>query len=154
MQEIKRLLKEAKDKMLQADHLAFSTYPQVQEPKMLALIVDNVNMVFLNCMESLLMYERMYKRIEPVKGDFNSELMLLRDHCFRRYGYPGQVGNVIAEVKMLADKKRTCPQEFRRKDNYILCSEDYKLDAINFKTVKNYVHEAKRFLDKTLEVIR
>ncbi len=154
MQEIKRLLREAQDKLLQADHLAFSTYPRVQEPKMLALVVEDVNVIFLNCMEALLSYERLYKRIEPVKGDFSSELMLLRSHCFKRYGYPAQVASMIAEVKALVDKKRTCPIEFRRKDNYILCSGDYKLDALNFKVVKDYVYGAKRFLDRTLEVVR
>ncbi len=154
MQEIKKLLKEAQDKMLQADHLAFTTYPQVQEPKMLGLVVEDVNVIFLNCMNALLLYERMYKRIEPVKGDFNSELGVLRNHCFRKYGYPSQVANMIAEVRALVEKKRTCPLEFRRKDSYLLCSEDYKIDSLNFKVVRNYVNEAKRFLNKTMDVLK
>lgn len=154
MENIRKLLKDAQEKMLRADHLAFMTYPQVKEPKMLALVVDNANAVFLDCMEALLCYERMYKRINPVKGDFDSELRVFRTHCCKRYGYPESVLGMVSEVKHLADKKRSCPVEFQRKESYMLCSEDYKLDSLNAKKVQSYVQEAKRFLNKTLEVVR
>ncbi len=154
MEQIKRLLKEAQDKMLQADHLTFMTYPQIQEPKLLALIVENINVIMLNCMDALLQYERMYKRIEPTKKDFSSELMILRNHCFRRYGIPDSIGKAIFEVKSLAEKKKSCPVEFRKDDKYVLCRDDFKMDVLNIKNVRGYVSSAKQFLDKSVEVLK
>lgn len=154
MQYIKKLLKEAQDKMLQVDHLTFMTYPEVQEPKLLALIVEGTNVIMLNCMDALLYYERMYKRIEPVKKDFNAELMVLRHHCFRKYGIPDSMARVIVEVKSLSEKKKACPIEFRKDDKYVLCRDDFKMDVLNIKNVRGYVNSAKQFLDKVAEVAK
>lgn len=154
MEHAKELLRDAQEKLLRADHLAFMTYPQVKEPKMLALVLENVDAVFSDCMEALLDYERMYKRISVVKGDFDSELRMLREHCLKRYGYPDRVANVISEVRFLAEKKKGCQMEFQRKDQYVLCSDSYRLDFLDIRKVSEYVREAGKFLERTLEVVR
>lgn len=154
MQYARELLMEAQERLLRADHLAFTTYPQLQEPKLLALILENTCAVFLNCMNALLHYERMYKRVSPNRGDFNKELAVLRTHCFRRYGIPDRVAHVISEVRYLADKKESCAMEFRRHDQYVLCSDGYQMDSLNIKKVRGYISEAEKFLNRTLEVVR
>ncbi|MFH0752596.1 MAG: hypothetical protein V1914_03260 [archaeon] len=154
MHHVKTLLEEAQERMLRADHLAFTTYPQLQEPKLLALIVENTNIVFLKCMDALLYHERMYKRINPVKGDFDSEMRVLKGHCFKRFGFPDSVAQMIVEVKSLAEKKQDCSMEFARKDQYVLCSDRYKMDFLNIRNVRGYVDGARKFLGHTLEVLR
>ncbi len=153
MDDIRKLLKDAQEKMLQADHLTFSTYPQVQEPKLLALIVEDTNVILLNCMQAFLSYERMYKRIGPVKGDFNSELLILKNQL-KRYGLDAGIAQTIMEVKNLAEKKKVCPMEFRKRDSYLLCSDDYKIDSLDIRAVKKYVTDARKLLDKAVEVLK
>lgn len=152
MQHISKLLDEAKVMMLRADHLAFTAYPQIKEPKLLALIVENVDKVLSNCMGALLYNERMYKRIDPVEGDFESEVRVFSDHCVRRYRFPSSYAQMIRDVRSLAERKKTCPVEFARKDRYVLCSDNYKMDFLDIKTVRGYVDSARQFLNRTSEV--
>ncbi len=152
MQHIRKLLDEAKVMLLRADHLAFTAYPQIKEPKLLALIVENVDVVFSNCMGALLYNERMYKRVDPGVGDFDSEVGVFSDHCVRRYGLPAGCARMVKDVRSLADKKKACPVEFARKDMYVLCSDSYKMDSLDIRTVKGFVDCARQLLDRTSEV--
>ena len=75
MERYLELFQKANDYFKTADHLAYVTYELVQEPKLLLTILDNLNLALKHKTDSLLEYERLYKRISPIPQ--NQELKLL-----------------------------------------------------------------------------
>ena len=66
-----------------ADHVLTMTYPLVQDPKLLKLVMKNIFSAMHNTILMLLYYERKYKRIPPVNENLDSMLHTLKSTLIR-----------------------------------------------------------------------
>ena len=148
MQTFIRLIDEANKSFQLADHLAYVTYPIVNDNKMFILIVENLFKSASKAMEAIIYYDRLYKRIHPVNNDFGSQLQVFRDKCMPRYGIDRSNFLLLQDLKILVDERKKAPMEFSRREHYVIASHDFQLKTINLNKVKNYLHLTKLFLDK------
>ncbi|RME54766.1 hypothetical protein D6777_02795 [Candidatus Woesearchaeota archaeon] len=151
MQEIKKLLNDAKLRIDTADHLTFVTYPQVREVKMLYGITEHLNNAVNSLISAVVKYEMMYKRLPFIK---NKELELFKNKCATKYGLNYNDLRVIDEIINIVKFRKNAPVEFVRKDKFVICTENYKMKVINLHMVKDYLQMIKRFSNNVSRVIK
>ena len=62
-QNVIDLINKANQSFKVADHIAYVTYPLVKDNKLIITVTENLAESLTKAIESLLFYERMYKRI-------------------------------------------------------------------------------------------
>jgi len=154
MENVKQLLREAKDKVNTADHLAYVSYPEIADSKMLFAITDGLATAVTKAMEAVLAYERMFKRIPLAPKDFGSEFELFKDKCVPSYGMDKKYVTLIDELNKIVELKKHTPLEFSRKDKIVLCTESYRMKEVDLKKVKEYLQLSKEFVDQVSGLLK
>ncbi len=154
MEKLRQLIGEANLNLKRADHLVYITYPLVKEVKLLYKITENIHTALIKAMEAILYYERLYKRIEPVKGDFEYELEMFKEQCARKYNIDRSFLVLIRDLQRIVEERKKSPMEFVRKDKFVICNENYKMHVLNYPKVKNYFEDAKKFIISANKVTR
>lgn len=153
MEKLKSLITEANGALHKADHLVYVTYPQVKEAKLLYTIAYNLYVALAKGMEAVLHYERLYKRIPLVKGDFDYELNLFKD-CMGEYNINRSSVLLLQDLKRLVETKKKGPIDFIRRDKFVICSDDYSMQVLNLQKVKNHLADVKAFMDRVNRTVR
>lgn len=147
----------AKEKALKnmwiADHMLTQTYPIVNDPKLLLVILENVFLACTNAVAALLYYEYYNKRIPAFQDTFDAKLTMLRMHVAPKYNIKGEQLTFLHELKSLLLAHKKSPVEFVRKDVFVICSDDYALQTITLNEMKQYVAKAKVFIQEITRII-
>mgnify|MGYP001615170786 FL=1 len=145
-EDIKSLLKEANKTLATADHLAYVTYPIVNELKLLVTITQNVYLSMSLGMEALMRYDLYYKRISHVPSDFETRLEVFKK-VSQRYNIERMHLSALKDIKELLEHQKKSPVEFTRKDKLIMLSQNYKVQkTMTIEKVKEYINQAKPFI--------
>jgi hypothetical protein len=136
-----------------ADHMLTMTYPLVQDPKLLMIVMDNIYRGLLNSVTSLLYFERYHKRIPPFNDDDNSKLNMFKLKCADRLKISNEYLKIVSEIKEVIDENEESPMSVTRKDKFVICSEDYKLKTLSVPQIKVYLEKAKLFIEETSTII-
>ena len=123
------------------------TYPLVQDPKLLLAVLENVFLAFTNSMSSILYHERLFKRIPPFQDNFESKFNMFRARIADKHEIDKKYLTTIKEVKDLIVQHKKSPVEFTRKDMFVICNEDYKMRTVSINDIKDYIKEAKEFMN-------
>lgn len=126
-----------------ADHMLTITYPMVKDPKLLLTILDNLYRSVMSSVESLLQYERLFKRIN-VFGDSDEERLSIFKHVAQKYRLDQKYIRTIFELKELIRAHRNSPMEFARKDKFVIYTKDHDLKTISQGTIKSYITTARQ----------
>ena len=81
MEEHKLLMKESLQLLNTADHLAYMTYPLLDDPKLLITITKNLYNALMKSVEAILVYERTYKRIPSFVNSYSDKMHIFRETC-------------------------------------------------------------------------
>jgi len=153
MEKYQELAKKAFSNFKTADHLTYMTLPLIKDNKLILTILDNINLSLQNGMNSVLEYERLYKRISPLPENF-----IMRFDKFqllsRRYEIEEEELNLIKGIKSVIDNHKDSPVEFSRPGKFVICSKDFRMRTISVEEIKRYLVLAKGFLRKVDRIIR
>lgn len=147
MEKFQELRENAKRKISIADHMLTQTYPLVQDPKLLLSVLENVFLALTNSMGAILHYERLFKRIPPFQDNFDSKYNMFRARIVERHDIERGHVEIIKEVKDIILQHRQSPVEFTRKDKLVICNGDYKMKTISVNDIREYIREAKDFIN-------
>ncbi|MFP4117507.1 MAG: hypothetical protein ACLFTR_01140 [Candidatus Woesearchaeota archaeon] len=153
MEAYQRLRDEANKKISLADHMLFITYPLVKDSKLLLAVIENIFLAHTHIMGSLLYYERMYKRVAPFFDTFESKYRLFSEKCAPRYAIEDEYLELMRKVKDILTAHKRSPMEFSRKDQFVICSEDYQLNVLKAEDIKILVSKTKEFFNKVDSLI-
>ena len=147
-EQFRRILDGANSAFRTADHLAYVSYPLLKDKRLLLAITQNLYLAGVKCMDALLYYERLYKRLNILPADFDSRFHLFsREVAPRMKLKPGAV-KVIKDLHMLSKQHKDSPIEFFRRDKIVMCSEDYSsVKTIDIELLKNYIVDMRNFLE-------
>ncbi len=137
-----------------ADHLTFVTYPLVKDVKLLLQIIDSLHKSILALVDAVLAYERSYKRIGPYSDNIDHKLYIFKTYCMPRYNLSNDFLILYEQLGALVDAHKQSPVEFKRDDQYIICSPTYQLRPITLEQVKGYVINAKPFILKVSNIVK
>ena len=153
MDEHKVLAKEALQLLNTADHLAYMTYPMLNDPKLLITISQNLYNALIKAVDSILYYEVMYKRIPNFRNTFEDKMHVFRENCLEKYRLDRNGFWVLKDLKEILDEHNKSAVEFRRRDSFVICSDNYRLKTLNLAKVKDFIHKSKPFIEQTNRII-
>lgn len=154
MELFQELIKEADKAMKNADHLAYVTYPLVNDVKLIVTIVDNLNKALLLGVESLLQYEYLYKRISFIPKDLREKIEIFKTYCIPRYSIDRESVMLIMDISRIVEHRKNSPVEFVRSGKFVMCTSDYKMKVLNIDKVKEYTYQVKNFIFKLNDILR
>jgi hypothetical protein len=135
-----------------ADHVLTMTYPLVQDPKLLKLVMKNVYLAMESSVAMLLHYERYYKKIPPFTENFESMLEMSKS-VIPKYNISSGYIAFLNELKEIMERQRESDVEFVRKDKFVFASREYDLNTISVKELKDYISKAKLFMQELNRVV-
>lgn len=153
MEEFQLARDKANEKIKLADHMLTQTFPLIKDPKILVAVIENIFLALTNGMASVLYYERTFKNIPPFVDNFENKFNLFRDKCAPKYSLNKRYMDLINEIKDAVIAHRKSPIEFARKDNFVICSDNYKLKTITMEQIKKHIDLTKTFLKETALIV-
>ena len=105
-----------------------------------------------NCVNSILQYEYIYKRIALFKNA-DTNFRIFKEQCASKYNITKEEVELILELFDISKKHKQSPMEFIRNEKIIILSENLKPETIAIEKIKEFLLLAKNILNKTKRVI-
>lgn len=148
MEKHEVLMQKAKMILKEADHMISVTYPLLKDPNLIAVVIDKLNTSLDNAVDAILNYEYIYKRIKDVPDDFKQKLAILKEQVLKTYHLDRSIIVLLNEVKEIVEFRKVSAAEFRRKEQFVVCSSGYSTKTVNIKKIKEYIQDTKKFVAK------
>jgi hypothetical protein len=147
MDEIRKNLQEAMRNLQIADHMAYLTYPLINEKRILLKIFDNIFKTINNSLLAVLNYESMLERVDVYK-DSSINVSNFTSKFSKDYGVDEEQIQIIEEIYEINKRHEESAMEFERKDKMIIMSDDLEIRSMDIDKIKEYLRFAKDFLMK------
>lgn len=152
MEKYQQCRSESEKLMKLSDHILTMTYPIVQDPKILKVVLNNVYGAMFSALGYLLNYERYYKRIPPFTENYGAMVEIAKD-VFSRYKISQGYIGFLNEVKETFELQKQSEVEFVRKEKVVFATKDYDLNSISVKELKEFIAKAKLFMQEVSRVV-
>ena len=154
MERYEEAMQNAKKTLQIADHMLTVTYKVVNDPKLLLGVVDRLKSSLHYCVASLCHYERLYKRIPPFEENFDSMWNTFKLRCTRKYNINIEYITLVQEVNEILKQHKKSGMEFRRNNEFVICSDTYRLRVIRSTDIKKYLEKAKLFIKEIENMVK
>ncbi len=152
MEEFQKLAIEANKSFQIADHLAYVTYPFVKDTRLIANITENLYNALINAMNSILHYDKLYKRIFSLPDNFELRFNLFKTRSAPRYNLDKLNLSIIRDLKMIVDARKRSSMEFTRKNQYYIAYNNFSMQSISLEKIKKYLSETRLLIEKVNEI--
>ena len=152
MEKFIEYLAEAERIIKTADHLIYMTFPLVKDKKLLLKILSETKIVITNCINSILQYEYLYKRIKLYK-DPKTNFRIFREKCAPRYKIAKEEIEMIIELFEIVENHKQSSFEFVKNEKIIILSENLEQKSLTIDKIKEFLLLAKNILRKSKDVI-
>lgn len=128
-----------------ADHMTYVTFPLVGDRRLLLKIFDEIYKCIINCVNAVLNYEYLYKRISLYQEN-ESNFSTFTSKCAKWYGLSHEQVKKIRQIIELNRRHRQSAMEFVKKDKVVVMSDSLRTDVLDTRVIKEYLLLAKEFL--------
>lgn len=153
MEKFLENIQEAQKTIQTIDHIIYVTYPLIQDKKILIKVLTETKNAITNCINSILQYEYLQKRIELYK-DAKANFRIFLQKCCPYYQITKEEIDSILELFELVEKHKQSASEFMRDEKVVILSENLKTEIITLEKIKEFFYLAKEILKKTLKIIK
>jgi hypothetical protein len=154
MEKYQQEILEANKLFRTADHMVYVTFPLIKDNKLIITTVENLTAALIKAVNSIIDYDTLYRRISPQSDTFELRFETFKTKCASRYGIDRKHIVLIQDLKSIVDERKKSPMEFIRKDQYVICSDRYRIKALTMEKTKEYLNELKPFMLKINNVVR
>lgn len=148
MEKFLEYIQEAEKIIQTIDHIVYVTFPLIKDKKLLLKTLLETKIAVVRCINSILQYEYLYKRITLYKNP-ETNLKIFKEECAPRYKITKKEINLILELFKLAENHQESPFEFVRGEKIVILSENLKPKTLTIEKIKEFLLLAKSILDKT-----
>lgn len=145
--KFKEDLDNAKRNIQIADHLIYITFPLINERRLLLKIFEDIHKSIINCINAVLNYEYLYKKIVLYK-DSKENFRTFFNKCAKNYDLNNYQIKKILELLELNKKHKQSAMEFPKKEKIIILSDNLKTEYLNLQKIKDYLLLAKEIYNK------
>jgi len=153
MENFQENLKQAVKSLQIADHMVYVTFPLVNEQRLLLKIFDEIYKSIINCINAVLNYEYIFKRVQIYK-DNNENIKTFMNKCAKDYNLSNEQIQKIIEIIELNKRHRQSAMEFVKMNKVVILSDNLKTQTLDILKVKEYLFLAKYFLMQVNEKMR
>ena len=136
MQQFQDNLNKAIRHLQIADHMAYVTYPLVNDKRLLLKVFEEVYKSIIGLIISIVDYETMSKDLNIPKND-EEKIKRFFEIYSRNYLTADQIIK-IKEIMQVNLKHKQSAVEFVRKDKIVIMLDDLKTHSIDIKIIKSY----------------
>lgn len=140
MKIVRGLLDSVSNAIKITDHLVYSTYPVVKDPKLLVKIVERINDSFGNIINVVVRYEKLYKRIP---NSFNIEDINKLKKITSKYNITDSEMAAMNKVATIIKGINESNMRLSQKDKIIVFSNDFRQQSITFNEIKELFYVLK-----------
>ena len=148
MEKFLENLHEAEELIKKIDHMIYVTYPLIQDKRLILKVVSETKNAIIKCINSILQYEYLYKRIRLTK-DPKENLRTFKLKCAPKYDISLEEIKLMLELFDLVEKHKKSPFEFRKQEKIIILSENSQPKVIVIENAKEFLALAKGILIKS-----
>ena len=148
MEKSLKELYEAERLIKRIDHMLYITYPLIQDKRLVLKIIAETKNAIVRCINSILYYEYLYKRIRLTK-DPEENLRIFKLRCAPQYDISIKQIKLILELFDLIEKHNQSPFEFKRKEKIVILSENSTPKILVIDHAKEFLGLAKEILIKS-----
>jgi hypothetical protein len=130
-----------------ADHMTYVTLPLVNEKRLLIKIFDEIYKSILNCINAVLNYEFLYKRIKLYKS-VEDNFSTFTEKCAKNYSLDNLQIKKIKKIFEINKQHKQSAMEFVKKDKVVILNDNLKTQILNLEIIKDYLLLAKEFVMK------
>jgi len=145
MEKFQQNLEQAVKALQIADHMTYVTFPLVSEQRLLLKIFDEIHKSILNCINAILNYEYLYKRIQ-IYANNGENLRTFTNKCAKAYNLNNEQTKKILEIIELNKKHKQSAMEFVKRDKIVILSDTLKTQTLDIYKIKQYLLLAKELL--------
>ncbi len=144
MEKYQENLKEAIRNLQIADHIAYVTFPLVNEQRLILKIFDEICKSITGCVNAILNYEYLYKRVHLYAD--NGENIRTFAKCAKNYNLSNEQIKKILGILELNKKHRQSAMEFVKRDKIIILSDNLGTQILDIHIIKEHLILAKELL--------
>lgn len=153
MEKFQENLKQAIRSLQIADHMTYITFPLINEQRLLLKIFDEICKTIINCINAILNYEYLYKRIQ-IYSDNGENIRTFANKCAKSYNLNNEQIKKILEILELNKRHKQSAMEFVKKDKIIILSDNLRTQILDIRNIKEYLLLAKELLMKANSKIK
>ncbi len=147
MEKFLENLQEAENIIQTIDHMVYVTFPLIKDKRLLLKILLETKTAVANCINSILQYEYLYKRIRLYK-DSKTNFRTFKERCAQRYQITEEEIKSIIELFEIVEKHKQSTFEFIKNEKVIILSENLEQKTLTIEKIKEFLVLAKDVLKK------
>lgn len=136
-----------------ADHMVYVTLPLIKDKRLLLKILQEIKNAMALCINSILQYEYLYRRIALYK-DSRLNFKIFIEKCVPRYGITKEEMNLIIDLFDFVEKHKESPFEFVKDEKLVVLSDNLRPRTMTVEKTKRLMIVAKSVLKKTRHMIK
>ncbi len=143
-EEFQKNLREAVRHLQIADHMTYVTFPLVNENRLLLKIFDEIYNSIIGCVNCILNYEYLYKRIRLYDGhsdNFGTFVDLAKE-----YDLSNEQIKKIEEIIEVNKRHKDSAMEFVKGNKVVILSDNLGTQILDLRIVKEYLLLAKELM--------
>ena len=140
-------LEKARHSLRIADHIAYVTYPLLNDKRLLLKSLDAIYKSLMHIINAILQYEYLWRRIQLYK-DPRENFETFKKKCARRYNISDSELNELMSILNMVENHKKASVEFLRKERVVIMSDNLKTISLDIVTMKGYVLFNKSLLEK------
>ncbi len=152
METFQVLRQEANKAYRMADHLLNVTYPLIKDTKLLVSVTENIFLTLDKAMSSILHHERLFKLVPPFSDNFENKFQTFHQKCVRKFNIDQEYLDLMMDLREILQLHKTSPVEFRHKDRFIICTNNYQMKAITYDQLRMNLKKTYKFIDMMDEI--
>lgn len=145
MEKFQENLKQAVRSLQIADHMTYVTFPLVNEQRLILKIFDEIYKSIINCINTILNYEYLYKRIQ-IYANNKENIRTFTDKCAKTYNLTNEQIKKILEILELNKKHKQSAMEFVKQNKVVILSDNLHTQTLDIHKIKEYLLLAKELL--------
>lgn len=146
-------LHKAEEKINTIDHIVYVTFPLLKDKTILIKSLLGIKEVVVECINSILQYEYLHKRIE-LSRDPNQNFELFKKKCSRYYSIEEKEVNLIEKLFELVKSHRKSPMEFIKEGRVVILSENMLKKTFTIEDIKIFLEMSKNLIKKTKRIFQ
>jgi hypothetical protein len=136
-----------------ADHMTYITLPLVNDNRLLLKIFDNIYKSIIGCINAILNYEYLYKRIKIYKNT-EDNLQTFTHRCAKNYNLTNEQIRKIQQIITLNKQHKQSAMEFVKQNKIVILSDSLGTQTIDVQKIKEFLLLAKELLMHTKNKIK
>jgi len=148
MEKFLENLQEAEKTIQTIDHIVYVTFPLIKDKRLLLKTLLETKIAVTSCINSILQYEYLYKRIRLYK-DSKTNFQTFERKCALRYNISKEEISLIYELFDIAKKHKESEMEFVKNEKIIILTENLEPKTLTVEKIKQFLALAKDILIKT-----